>query len=157
LNLASILIRKIISDKDVEAWAGLQRNYLSEDYARVHDVIDKHFTEYSSLPTFDDLKLSVRDRSTLEKIYSVEKVEDIDVPCSQLLDYIKNEYTQVEIMSQLEKYLDTSIAIDNAEDSLSSLQSIVLDVESKVDLKEPDNDISTSKRFTCSSHTPNKN
>jgi hypothetical protein len=141
MNLASVLIRKIIADHDVDVWTNLQKHYLSEEYARIHDVIETHFSKYASLPSFEDLKLSVRDKVTLSQVYSIEKAEDVDIPSSQLLDYIKNEFTQVEILSQLEKYVDTSIAIDNAEESISNLQNIVLDVETKVDLKEPDNDM----------------
>jgi hypothetical protein len=141
LNLASVLIKKIIADRDVDTWASLQKHYLPEEFSRVHSVIESHVDEFSTLPSFDDLKLSVRDRRTLEKIFVIEKSEYIDVPASQLLEYLKNEYTQAEIMSQLEKYLETSVAIDNAEESLSNLQAIVLDIESKVDLKTPENDM----------------
>ncbi len=141
MNLASVLIKKIITDKDVDTWSSLQKHYLPEEFNRVYSVIENHVEEFSTLPNFDDLKLSVRDRRTLEKIYIVEKTQDIDIPCSQLLEYLKNEYTQAEIMTQLEKYLETSIAVDNAEESLSNLQAIVLDVESKVDLKTPENDM----------------
>lgn len=141
MNLASVLLKKIIADNDVDAWASLRGDYLPEDYSKIFSAIESHVDEYSSLPSFDDLKLSIRDRYTLEKIYILEKTEDIDIPCAQLLDYLKNEYAQTQIMSQLDTYLDTSVAIDNAEESLSNLQAIVLDVESKVDLKTPENDM----------------
>jgi len=141
LNLASVLIKKIIIDNDVDTWASLQKHYLPEEFSKIHSVIENHVDQFSSLPSFDDLKLSVRDRRTLEKIYVVEKAQDMDIPSSQLLEYLKNEYTQAEIMTQLEKYLETSVAVDNAEESLSNLQAIVLDVESKVDLRTPENDM----------------
>lgn len=141
MNLAGILIKKIIVDNDADTWASLQKHYLPEEFSRIYSVIESHVDEFSSLPSFDDLKLSVRDRPTLQKIYVLERAEDIDVPSAQLLEYLKNEYTQAEIMAQLEKYLDTSVAIDTAEESLSNLQAIVLDVESKVDLKTPENDM----------------
>lgn len=141
MNLASVLIKKIIIDNDVDTWASLQKHYLPEEFSKVHLVIESHVDQFSTLPSFDDLKLSVRDRRTLEKIYVVEKSQDIDIPASQLLEYLKNEYTQAEIMEQLEKYLETSVAVDTAEESLSNLQAIVLDIESKVDLRTPENDM----------------
>ena len=114
MNLASVLIKKIIIDNDVDTWASLQKHYLPEEFSKIHSVIENHVDQFSSLPSFDDLKLSVRDRRTLEKIYVIEKAQDMDIPSSQLLEYLKNEYTQAEIMTQLEKYLETSVAVDNA-------------------------------------------
>ena len=54
-----------------------------------------------------------------------------------LLQYLKNEYTQQEILLSLQKYVDSSIAFESAEESLSHLHEIVLDVESRVDLEDP--------------------
>lgn len=141
MNLASVLIKKIISENDVDAWADLHKHYLAEEYSKIYDVISHHFTEYSAIPSFESLKLSVRDKSLLEKVFSLEKSESVDVPCKELLDYLKNEYTQIEIMSAIEKYIDNSIAVDSAEESLDNLQAIVVDVESKVDLKDVENDM----------------
>jgi archaellum biogenesis ATPase FlaH len=147
LNLASILFKKIIAENDVDAWAGLQKHYLTKEYSKIHSVIENHYSTYSTIPSFDDLKLSVRDRSLLEEVYSLEKAEDIDIPCLQLLEYLKNEFTQVEIMSQLDKYLETSVSIDNAEESLVKLQAVVLHVESKVELGDVENDMRRIQLF----------
>ena len=43
--------------------------------------------------TFEDLKLSIRDRKLQEKIFAIEAV-DIDVDAWVLLEYLKNEYAQ---------------------------------------------------------------
>lgn len=54
-----------------------------------------------------------------------------------LLQYLKNEYTQKEILDSLETYIDNSVAFEDAEESVAHLHQIVLDVEKKVDLQEP--------------------
>ena len=54
-----------------------------------------------------------------------------------LLQYLKNEYTQKEILDSLETYIDNSVAFEDAEESVAHLHQIVLDVEKKVDLQAP--------------------
>ena len=49
-----------------------------------------HVKNYTKLPTFEDLKLSIRDRSLREKIFAIEAV-DVDVDAWLLLEYLKNE------------------------------------------------------------------
>jgi hypothetical protein len=48
--------------EDFESWGNLRINYLSGEYQSLHKVIDTHIKNFSSLPTFEDLKLSIRDR-----------------------------------------------------------------------------------------------
>jgi hypothetical protein len=54
-----------------------------------------------------------------------------------LLQYLKNEFTQKEILNSLEDYVDNSISFEDAEESVKHLHQIVLDIEDKVDLQEP--------------------
>jgi replicative DNA helicase len=54
-----------------------------------------------------------------------------------LLEYLKNEYTQKEILDSLEDYIEHSVAFENAQESVNHLHQIVLDVEDKVDLEDP--------------------
>ena len=54
-----------------------------------------------------------------------------------LLQYLKNEFTQKEILKSLEDYVDNSISFEDAEESVNHLHQIVLDIEEKVELQEP--------------------
>jgi len=88
------------------------------------------------MPTIEDLKFEIRDSSTREKLFAVEAVE-VDADAHMLLEYLKNEYTQKEILDSLEDYIDNSVAFENAQESVNHLHQIVLDVEDKVDLEDP--------------------
>ena len=54
-----------------------------------------------------------------------------------LLQYLKNEYTQKEILDSLEDYVENSVAFEDAQESVDHLHQIVMDVEDKVDLEDP--------------------
>jgi hypothetical protein len=105
-----------------------------------------HVKNYTKLPTFEDLKLSIRDRSLREKIFAIEAV-DVDVDAWLLLEYLKNEYTQVEILGELEIFIDKTVAISQAEENVEALQQIVLDIGDRVDLKAPEEDMSVINLF----------
>ena len=136
LNIASALLKQIIATQDLETWSYLRREYLPTEFQVLHKLIEKHCENFHSLPTFDNLKLGIRDRQTQEKVFAVESIE-VDVDADTLLQYLKNEYTQKEILNSLENYIDNSVLFADADESLDQLHQIVLDIEDKVDLQEP--------------------
>lgn len=119
----------------MDTWAELHKHYLPREYQSIWSFIDKHIEDHRELPSFDAIKLSVRDNSLREKLLALQNVESVDIDNHTLLEFLKNEFTQLEIMSELENYLENSIAMESAKENIESLQNIILKVEEKVDLK----------------------
>ena len=92
--------------------------------------------KFHRLPTLEDLKFEIRDTSTKELLFAIDAI-DVEAEPFMLLQYLKNEYTQKEILKSLENYVDNSISFEDAEESVNSLHQIVLDIEEKVELQEP--------------------
>ena len=136
MNLASALIKQIIVHEDVETWSALKENYLPGEFQPLFRIVDKHLDNYRSLPSFEDLHYSIRDRVLEEKLIAIESVE-VDIDPWQLLEYLKNEYAQVLILDELDKYVDTSIAMSTAEENIEFIQGIIAVVENKIDLEKP--------------------
>jgi len=146
LNLTSALLKQIIMQEDFDSWGNLRENYLSAEYQSLYRVMDTHIKNFNQLPTFDDLKLSIRDRKLQEKVFAIEAVE-VDIDAWVLLEYLKNEYTQVEILDELDKFIDKTVAISSAEENVEAIQQIVLDVGERVDLKAPEENMQTIPLF----------
>lgn len=136
MNISSALLKQVVALQDFETWSYVKKEYLPTEYHRVFDSIDKHVETFHRLPSFDDLKLSIRDANTKDKIYAIEAI-DIEVDAATLLEYLKNEFTQREILKELEIYIDSSLLFETAEESVSHLHQIVLDIENRVDLEVP--------------------
>lgn len=147
MNLASILLKKILVDSDIDAWAALKKHYLPKPYAVIHDNIQKHISTYGSLPNFTELKLSIRSPLLLSKVESIESVDYIETDCTELIDYIKNEFVQVEAISKIDKFLDTTIYSSTAEEVLDALRAMILEIESQVDFVNPEDDMSKMELF----------
>lgn len=133
LNLASALFKRILEEEDFDTWSSLRRHYLPSEYFVIYDTIDKQVDNYHKLPTIEELKLAVRDATTLDKIYAIEAVE-VDAEPFLLLDYLKNEFTQKETLFQLHKYVENSISFETAEETIESLYTIISKIEDKVEL-----------------------
>ena len=131
MNIASALINRIIVEQDTETWGSLQQHYLPPEYQPLHRAVEKHFETYLSLPTFDDLKLALRDQTLKEKVYAIEALE-VDSTPYQLLEYLKNEYTQVEILGEMDKYIDNSVAMASADENIEAVEDIVVKIRNKV-------------------------
>jgi len=137
LNIASALLKQIIVQKDLDTWSKLKEHYLPGDYQSIFKILDKHIENYQDLPQFEDLQYEVRDRKLQEKIFAIESV-DVEIDAWLLLDYLKNEYAQIEILDELDKYVDNTVAMASAEENIEQLQEIVLRVSDKVDVKPPE-------------------
>ncbi len=137
LNISSALIKQCVLVGDFETWTYLRKEYLPAEYHTLYDLIDKHCEMYHTFPTFDDLKLSVRHGPTRDKVFGIELLDSVDIDATTLLEYLKNEYTQKEILNSLDKYIDKSDLFASADESVQELHQIVLDVEDKVDLEIP--------------------
>lgn len=137
MNIASALIKRVLEDSDLDTWTNVRKHYLPTEYQTLYSVIEKHCETHHALPSFEELKLGIRDGQTRAKLYAVEAIE-VDADPSLLLEFLKNEYAQREILNKLENYIDNSIAFESAEESLSHLHQIVLDVEEQVEIKDPE-------------------
>ena len=147
MTLESALLKQLLANSDFETWNGLKEHYFPEgEYRKIWRVVDKHVHKYHDLPTFEDLKLEVRSRDLQEKIYAIESVET-DVPSIILLDYLKNQFTQSEILNKIEHYVDKQVAISDDRENIDLLQEIVVHVEDAVDTNEDADNMETVPLF----------
>lgn len=136
MNIASALIKQVLTVQDFETWSVTHKHYMPAEYHSLYGVIEKHCETFHKMPSIDDLKLEIRDSDTRDKLYAVEAVQ-VDSEPYMLLEYLKNEYTQKQILDSLEDFIDNSVAFEDAQESVDHLHQIVLDIEGRVDLEDP--------------------
>ena len=146
MNIASALLKQLVTQQDLDTWSQLKDIYLPSEYRGIYDALEKHVDQYQSLPTFEELDYAVRDKARKEKLVAIRNIE-VDVDADMLLDYLKNEYAQVEILDELDKYVEKTVTIATAEENIEQLQEIVLDVSDKVDVTPPSESMQTITLF----------
>lgn len=147
MNITSILLKKVILEGDSDTWAKLQQHYLPTEHQKIYQVINSYFEAHKGLPSFEALKLSTRSNAILDKIFAIEAAQTVELENSQLLEFLKNEYTQEEILDQITRYISDSIMMESAAENLERLHSIIIDIEGKVDLKDPSVDMAKIELF----------
>lgn len=155
MNLASALIYRVLEEKDFDTWSNVRKHYLPNEYHQLFDVIDKHTDNFHKLPTIEELKLEIRDGATLDKVYALEGIETEAEPYF-LLEAVKNEYAQREALSQLDKWVDSSIAFETAEEVVRHIQQIGVELESKVELTPPEESMQKINLFESEEDMANR-
>ena len=146
MNIASALLKQLVSQQDLDTWSQLKDIYLPSEYRGIFNILEKHVDNYQTLPTFEEHSYEVRDKNLTEKLTAIQSME-VDVDADMLLDYLKNEFAQTEILDELDKYVEKTVTIASAEENIEQLQEIVLDVSDKVDVTPPSESMQTITLF----------
>jgi len=133
VDLASALLKQIISQQDIATWTAIRKNYLPVEYHPVYDKISSFIDRFAKVPTFEELKFDAKNKQLLQKIAIVERVE-VDAEAELLLEFLKNDYAQQLVFEGVEKIIDSSVAFETVTDSIEALQNIILDIEKKIDV-----------------------
>ncbi len=146
MNIASALIKQVIELQDFETWTSVRKHYLPAEYHSLFKVIDSHCEKFHKMPTMEELRFEIRDNATKEKLFAVDAVE-VEADAFMLLEYLKNEYAQTEIIDSLSEYVESSMSFEDAQESVDHLHQIVLDIEDKVELEKPADSMQRIKLF----------
>lgn len=117
-NVAGIVLYSVLQNPEnsTDIWPKLKLYHFNTEYSQIYVAISKHYNKYNSLPSFEELKITLRDDSLLNKIRALELLSvpediDADIATEALLD----QYTQEETLSQLSKFVDNIVTYDTVE------------------------------------------
>lgn len=155
MNLVSALIKRVLELEDFSTWSNVRKHYLPNEYHKLFDVISGHTDNYHKLPTIEELKLEIRDSATLDKVYALETIETEAEPFL-LLDYVKNDFAQKEVLVGLDRWIDSSIAFESAEEVVQSLERLTSDLKDRVDLVPPEENMQKISLFDTEEDMSNR-
>lgn len=134
MDLASALLKQVISQQDIATWTALRKNYLPSEHTALYDKITSFVERFSKLPTFEELKFDAKSKQLQQKIAIVEKIE-VEAEAELLLEFLKSDYAQQLVFENVERLIESSTAFESANDTIESLQDIIVDIEKKIDLE----------------------
>lgn len=133
VDVQGIVLKSILLDPDVglNIWPRIKSVYFDSAYASVYTKIRKHYDEHTSLPSFTDFEISLRDTATKANIIALQRLEipedvDLDIAVEALID----EYTQNEALQKLDKFLDR-ITSESSDEIKQEINDIALYLEEK--------------------------
>lgn len=130
MDISAVLINKLLLEKNLDVWAKLKLSFLDPAYSSLYSAINKYYTKYSNIPSFDDLELTLREGPTQKLLATIRLVDNAEVTAELALNALIDQYTQDETVRQLDKFVDKLPVYDTAEIK-DNLASIVLSLEEK--------------------------
>lgn len=130
MDISAVLLNKLLKEKSLDVWAKLKLAFLDPTYSSLYAHINRYYTNYSVLPSFDDLELVVRELPVSRTLATLRLVDDADVTAEVALDALIDQYTQNLCISLLEKYIDKLPIYDTLEIK-ENLANIVLTLDEK--------------------------
>lgn len=137
-DVQGIILHNILKDptSSLEIWPKLKVYFFNADYSHIYLAISKHYNKYQKLPSFEELKITTRDMSLVQKVRALELLsvpEDIDNEIA--LEALTDQYTQDEALEHILGFLDKLPKYDTADVKLKFAE-ILQDLEEKTDTAE---------------------
>lgn len=136
MDLASALLKQLLVKQDISTWSVLRKNYLPSEYSTLYDKISSFVDRFSKLPTFEEIKFDAKSKQLQQRIAIVEQVE-VDTDPEILLEFLKNDYSQRLVLDGVDKLIDNSVAFESATETIQALQDLIVGIEKKIDLEDP--------------------
>ena len=61
MDISAIVLNKLLVEKNLDVWAKLKLAFLDPAYSSVYSTITRHYTKYSTIPSFDELEAVSRE------------------------------------------------------------------------------------------------
>lgn len=135
MDVSAVVLNKLLTEQSLDIWAKLKLVYLDPAYSSLYSVVNKHYEKYNSVPSFDDLELTLREGPASKTLATLKLTEVPDVSAEIALDALIDQYCQNETVKLLDTFVDKLPLYDTAEIK-ENLASIALEIEEKTHTSE---------------------
>lgn len=112
----------------IEHWNKIKVQHLADGYLDIFSVVTNYYEKHSSLPTFANVKLVLRNEKILSKVISIENISVEDLDIEIIVDALINEHIQTEALLKIEN-LVKNITLLDAEEIKVEFNNISIDLE----------------------------
>lgn len=130
MDVSAVVLNKLLLERNLDIWAKLKLTFLDSAYSSIYSVISRHYDKYSSIPSFEELEIEVRETSSQKTLAVIKLIDEPDINAEVALDALIDQYTQGQTISLLDKFVDKLPVYDSAEIK-ENLANIVLTLDEK--------------------------
>jgi hypothetical protein len=130
MDCSAIVLNKLLKERDLDLWARLKLSFLDSAYSGLYSSISRYYDKYSTLPSFEELELVLREGAAQKTLATLKLIDEPDISAEVALDALLDQYTQNEAISLLEKFVDKLPIYDSVEIK-ENLAGIVLKLDDK--------------------------
>jgi replicative DNA helicase len=130
MDISAIVLYKLLDQKNLEVWGKLKLAFLDPAYSSVYGAVHRHYENYSEVPSFEDLDISLREGVTRQVLEAIKLADVPEVTIDVALDALIDNYTQNEAIRLLDRFID-KIPVYDTNELKENLASIVLTLDEK--------------------------
>lgn len=130
MDISAVVLSKLLTEQNLDLWAKIKIAFIDPAYSSVYSAIARHYNKYNTLPTFEDLEISLREGATSKTVAALKLVEADEVSADVALDALMDSYCQNETIKLLDRFVDKLPLYDTAEIK-DNLANIVLTLDEK--------------------------
>lgn len=135
MDVSAVVLNKLLSEQSLDIWAKLKLVFLDPAYSSLYSAINKHYERYSTLPSFDDLELTLREGPAAKTLATLKLTDVPEVTAEVALDALIDQYTQNETVKLLDKFVD-KLPLYDSNEIKENLATIALTIEEKTHTSE---------------------
>jgi replicative DNA helicase len=130
MDCSAIVLNKLLLERNLDIWSRLKLVFLDPAFSSLYSAINKYYDNYSTIPSFDELELTLREGPALRTLATVKLAENEDISSEVALNALIDQYTQNETIKLLDKFID-KLPVYDSEEIKENLSTIVLTLEDK--------------------------
>ncbi len=130
MDVSAIVLSKMLLEKDLDTWAKLKLVFLDPAFSSLYSAISKYYDTYSSIPSFDELEITLRDGPALRTLATLKLVDAEEIALDVAVAALIDQYTQNETVKLLDKFVD-KIPVYDTQEIKEHLSSILLTLDEK--------------------------
>lgn len=135
MDVSAVVLNKLLSEQSLDIWVKLKLVYLDPAYSSIFSIINKHYEKYNSVPSFDDLELTLREGPASKTLATLKLTEVPDVSAEIALDALIDQYCQNETVKLLDSFVD-KLPLYDTNEIKENLANIALTIEEKTHTSE---------------------
>jgi replicative DNA helicase len=135
LDISAVVLNKLLAEQNLELWSRLKLVFLDPAYSSLYSAINKHYEKYHQIPNFDDLSITLREKSASKTLATLRLTEMPDVSAEIALDALIDHYTQNETIKLLDKFID-KLPLYDSNEIKENLSNIAMTIEEKTHTSE---------------------
>ena len=135
MDTSAVVLHKLLTEQNLEIWAKLKLVFLDAAYSSLYSAINRHYEKYHSVPSFDDLTLTLREGPASKTLATLRLADVPEVSAEVALDALIDQYTQNETVKLLDKFID-KLPLYDTNEIKENLATIAMTVEEKTHTSE---------------------
>lgn len=130
MDISAIVLNKLLEERSVDIWARIKLSFIDPAFSSLYSAIAKYYEQYSSIPSFDELELTLREGPASRSLATVRLASNPEISSEVALNALIDQYTQNEVVRELEKYID-KLPVYDTEEAKEGLAAIVFSLDEK--------------------------